>query len=651
MSVNENFDDITKFLNDNCINKLLSSILNDELLIFNNNDLITIYTFIYNKCLEDKNKIYFNFFYQYYKNTIISFINSLLITVNDKNILFTIENHFKKFKFLVKNLSIMFRILNKHYLLNNNCLNNSSTDLENTAYLLFKNNYLESLQNIIIKYIYNDYLIHKNYNLDLAFNKFLSINRFLNLELNELYLNCYYDMIIKFYSQKLNHFDSFETFYDNYNNILQHENEILKPVLHDNNLNLNNIILKIFEYTNYKEILKEIINNIFTNKNINHNLDYLNKFKLIDKNTTILFFQLELNKIPDYHFIQQITFLIHLIQDNTMIEIIKKIFNQKINENINILNSLIEYLYKDYFTNNYYNIINLLEDYEKFANLYHEKLYQNSIKFNINLNNEKIIYSILKSKIKSKYLYKIESLINDLIQSDDFNNKLSNNSNIVIYSKLNNNIFLKNIILPYDIEQIINIINNQYNNLYNNRKINIDLFKSRINCIMNYKNCKYDLELSFIQYIILKYIINNNGINVNTILQKLNISWEYLGPLLHSLTINNQNVLLKTGQNNMIDKENDLFYFNKNFKIQEKSIFKMPILNKKDIHENKINDKEQKYLLQCKIMKLIKKYSKIELKNIFKELSMYENNLIQENLDYLVDLDYIELSNNYYTYI
>lgn len=647
-----NFNEIREYLRNLCLNNLIDAIINDKPLIINNNELITVYTYVYDKCIKDKNRIYCDFFYQYYKNLIQEFIIILLNQNKDKDIIEKILKDYKKYNFYIKNLSIMFRILNKHYLIKNNY-----EDLEELSVYYFKCEYLSKNHIHIINWIQNELFKNKeNPNDNENFSQLIDLYTRVNCVLIDNLIEHYFCMIKNYYelildkNLKLN--EMIDLFYKYY----FQELKLLEKINYKHKeKEIKQIILKGFNETRFLTLCKEMVINFLYKKNTFH---YINDLFNIHSENIYILFENELNVICNdtnyfeniYHVIENIESIIkseHI--RNILSNLVKKNFNQQLSKNYQLYGNLVQLLYKNI---NYLPIIHIIENMDPFINFLCDYFYKNCNKINYQYEKDIELFQKIKFLKVNKYLYKLDLIINDITQSEKFNKKLNSNYSIFLFSKMNDFIGLKNIKLPNEILEFELQLKESYKQLYENRKLEFDYFKSTIQIEMVYKNNRVHFYLSFIQYIILKCIIHNYSMTIIQLMTNLNISYEMIAPILHSLTIVNQNLIKKSGISNSIDKNNDLFSFNSNYKIPNQIVFKLPMIHQKNISSNeKLNDKEYKFLIQSKIMKMIKTKQSVSIKDLNDILSIYDSKLIKENIDYLIDMEYIDYKDHLYHFI
>jgi hypothetical protein len=126
--------------------------------------------------------------------------------------------------------------------------------------------------------------------------------------------------------------------------------------------------------------------------------------------------------------------------------------------------------------------------------------------------------------------------------------------------------------------------------------------------------------------------------------------------VLHSLSNSKTStLLLKSGIANKLDTINDRFTINKDFTNNQELIrFKLPILNSDEKNKkDKISDFDIPYLLRAKIVKTIKHEQEMTRKDIENAVSIISSNvkIIDQQIDYLVTQEYIEINNDIFSYI
>lgn len=680
------------YLQQICVDHLLHSILYDKPIILKNSDLMTIYTFIYNKCINDKNHLYCNFFYDYYKQILYSFLDQLKKqfisntsnTLNTSIIQIIIQNY-DKYKFLIKNLCIMFRILNKHYLLKQNYPN-----LYDIAISIWNENYMKMQLESILNFINVDYLNLKNEILDEFMYQFFSICSIIHFPYQHIIIETYLKSIESFY---INYFDiisySISDYIALYNKIIRTESHIIRenPYPQKDEI-IHQLLLNSLHQTNYKHQLSEILKDFIldlTMVNINY-FSLVNQIFQLDGQTVLslleTLIQTEIKTKQDiFPFYYQIIIKISKINNNTIyIQLCQKIFNQYLtnpyhplphhhnynnpcsnyhNNNNDQYNQLMNHLYED---SNYFSLIDHIYDQETFIEKIIQIFYTKYRDYS-KIDQEISFWTNLKSKINTNIVHKINSLLNDLKQSLIFNQQENTIDQVWIFSKwIDQDPHLISIQLPVKFKNFTETTIKRFKSIHKYRTIEFNYYRSIINGILYFQNKSYTFQMSWIQAILLYVLIDQSNHNKsqwtgNQLSSILQIEWEIIAPILHSFTISNQNILQKSGVSNYIDKEKDIFSWNYSFQSPRRWTFKMPKSQKKNNNQSYISSKEYKYIIQSKIMKYLKCTKKATLNDIQSFLFSNNSLILQENIDYLVEIEYliemeyIEYDGTFYHYL
>jgi hypothetical protein len=635
----QEMDTITTYLNQTCIQDLKECILKEKPLQISYEDLIHIYTYVYNKCIKDKERVYCNFFYNYYKSLIIEFIRELIQNnYAEKNKIHKCITDYKKYKFYVKNLSIMFRILNKHYLIKHNY-----EDLNKIAEHYFNDNYLLYEHFSILHFLEQEYIHYKSKDYDKKImNQFFKILKELNYCFTNRYYDTYFSCISHYYNSLKKEFETLNDFYNLLFYFIEYENNVI-----DNSMNVDYkerisiLLMSSFKDEKYNHLIENVIVQICKDFYI-PSLDFLLKY---DSQYLEMVFKKELDK-NEFTFPGVTKLLSHLPLNSRFFQIAHYWFSQKLTEN----SKYYRYIFEHIFIHKQDIIyISFIKDQETFIDLFIPFFYSKCFKFQT-LHPEIILFlNQLKIHLNTPINYKLDIIANDLQQSLTFHQHLKSNQRIFIFSKFQEKGFLSLTHLPSDIDSILSGLKTQYKSIYPNRNLLVNYYKSIVEVEMTFQNKMTLLQMSFIQYVLLQLIVQYCTVTCAELCQRLNVSYEDIKGILHSLTIPSQNIILKSGESHWIDKQKDTFSFHIHYPSSSpKTIFKMPVIEKQ---MSMIQDKEYKFVVQSKIMKFLKHSKTASMNEIQSHLYQYDIQFILDNINYLIDLEYIEKKNDNYHYV
>ncbi len=375
-----------------------------------------------------------------------------------KNIILTIENEFKNYKFNFRK-----NIANS---LKNNLEKNIFSDKENILNYYYKNQYQNTIKtlNHIIKEakVLSENLSKKDLTAENINEKIKQYNeareKIKNFEFYNETINYLYD-IIEFQYGGFKENELYEKFMDSYSNSMIAKNElqnlenaifeiIEKNTYNDEKIsNIININPKVFNTSDYNEIKEEYeeLKNLFAEKNINiENIDKNNRTELIQKKV----YGLISEKIEN-----------HI--DKIFDDIKKAIYDTKQQTTIKNFNDI----------NTFYNTLD--NEFEKFKreikfNPYdikqkYKELKQALIKQNINIKNINTD-NIKQLKLIKKKVNKLEcNRIKSHIEKIKTNEKILDNINKII-SDIKKQTTTKNI---NDMDLICNLLENKFNKFEN----------------------------------------------------------------------------------------------------------------------------------------------------------------------------------------
>ena len=478
-------------------------------------------------------------------------------------------------------------IINNYYeQLLNDCTNTNIYLLQRITdnYIIKQDNYEEFINIIKDNVNKKTKTIYKNICTKIKDNS-LNIN-YIKLELQNLYnsfniIDYIYTKFNKSKNEKIkNIFNTAMSF-----NIKLYNQDIINT-LTQNNKDIFDVI--IFYITNYKNtliktiqndkiIIKNIVNSIHNNILEYHN-NQIKEIKQINKMDQINYKRI-------YDFFDKTSFNIYYIS------FLKKRIQSNINSNINIEYDLVNYIFNNDETklilNNITNITNSIIN---------------------NFYNQNILDIINNNKYKSK-----NKLIKHIFENKLYNPVLFDN---YFWSNFNNS---SNIIIPKILKIFQNITLDNTKKIYKDKTFTYNYNYSIININLDINEHSYNLDLTFLQYTILKqFSINKDFIDVDTIfnntkIQKINI-----------------NTILKQFLNiDLIIKNDNKYSINENFYNKNKNIKLETIINISTICQD--------------IIKLItnNKYSKSELYNIIATTYNINDEIIDKAINILIQQNII----------
>jgi len=250
-------NELRDYLENSCIRALEKAILEDEPFSLKYNDLMEIYTFIYNRCIRDKERVQCRFFYEYYQQLLHQF----LIKVNHHKtgshiLLQQVTHNYQKYHFYVKNLSIMFRVLNKHYL-----YKHQYDDLEEMSLTIWNQSYMSEIQGALFSYMSQDYINEKTFQVDQLYKGLLDM--LIDTRSNQIDAYIFrYLSSLEIYYQRLNiPFESIEHFCKVFETVKAHERNVLEKItfVHDLDVILHQRLLHSFHNQYYLTIASQTI--------------------------------------------------------------------------------------------------------------------------------------------------------------------------------------------------------------------------------------------------------------------------------------------------------------------------------------------------------------------------------------------------------
>ena len=406
--------------------------------------------------------------------------------------------------------------------------------------------------------------------------------------------------------------------------------------------NKKNSYSNIDNLFNYLIDIKDLYNSIFSSsinnsKTINYHLNYsissynsqeehISYIKNISKNNV--------NEINDL-----LSDLIIDLQDN---------FDSKFN--LDLIKYLNKFIHNKSVIENLNVIINLLKDKESFIVYYKNGLTKRLLNDNVNLENEKYLINVLMTNDSLLDVSRMNVMLNDyqrsMIINNEYNNLFNNFNNILLttYDMWNfkessyNNKFNSS-----SFKTELELMENNYKSYYkaNNETKNITFIHNISKCTIPFNNV--DLVCNYLQADLLYIFNDKNSIDLN----KLNINED----LLYSLT--KPKILIK--------KDNIV-------KVNSKFRYKKPILEIYKLYNqtkkvtNKIIKKdmnkivfEKKELIDCALINFLKKKRDQiirfdilheNINNKFLNKFTIDKELLTERILYLIDKEYIELLTN-----
>jgi len=687
---------LRQYLEDACIRPLIRSILYDKSISLTNSDLITIYTFIYNKCIWDEQRIYCDFFYQYYKQLLTDMCRLLLEQLDDDDqteqrsssisVLKIWRQQIQRYLFFAKNLSIMFRILNKHYL-----LKHQYEDLEKVYRLIWNQNYFRNIYSSLVAYLSNRYVKEKGLDVDhelhLYFQQLYAMDKSTVHSLMEPYFHSLED----YYSLQIHSLETFEYCYQTFQVYYQHEWRILSDFFsihidseREVHSNLRHILLHCYHRTNYPLLTSRLMEAwLFYEKDgtIHPNYSsFIQMFHQMDPDYCVTLYDKWMDELFTAPHIEQLfisyrnTISVDLNPSPFTILFQRKL-NQYLSEHESCFSRWMRQIdrYPDDLS-----MISHIENQERCISEWIHLLYRKCTQFEHTSSTDFIQQQILMihrlcAVISHPYSRcRLEMLKNDLKQCLYYQQHYhSLREAFFIFSKWEDNEEsmgrpqFSTLRLPTELRLYREQMEQAYQSHHENKKLNIHYWKSRVRVDMTYKNNVYPLEMSWVQFAVLCCIAQSSQpISCSELSEALQLQWDQLAPIVHSLTIPPHPMIQKRGNSdtNYLDKDHDRFVFEPSSLPHTSTIlcFKMPMHRKKIplqttdplLTQSTLSDREYRYQLQAKIMKTMKQQKQMTLSEIYHLFSnMYDNTLLSDNLKTLVEMEYLEWRDERYFYL
>ena len=643
-----------------------NGVLNNEVIRWNNKKLMELYSFVYKKCIDDKsvNKDEAIIMYEIHEKMLTEFIIDCLVRIPEKVTIPFFLDAYEKYQFFCNSINFIFRYLNKFFI-----LKFKSMPLEERSLNIFMKHFFttmdDSCSDIIYKEACKGYPFSKEFIQD--FSNLLGCYHKFELK-NERLLTQFKNAIRVFYQTESHSFVSIDELIDYYKfhqeqlkSICEMINypQLMSPLMDIflDSIHTASILISLKKEFSYLAINKEV-DKLFTLYNIHSEFFIQCMILFIEElcSQSGIF-----PKILDfYNLLNQLAVK---LEDSSMIDTFKTTLTGLIKNLSNFDKTLSMEIYNN---KEYCFLLQMLENKDTFVVVY-GKILLNRLLVNEYLDtlNEMVVLEEMKKYISNSLMYKLESLIldyrNAALLSRKFQGKSIPKSHIFVFSEktfLTQPFTLSYSQLPKCLESSSLEIIEFYTSQYNLRNLTFNYWQSNvtIESTYYYPTRNYTMNMSVIQYIILSKIQKYGSITQKHLVDELELDSYIVSAVLHSLSNSKTStLLLKSGIANKLDTINDRFTINKDFTSNQELIrFKLPILNSDEKNKkDKISDFDIPYLLRAKIVKTIKHEQEMTRKDIENAVSIISSNvkIIDQQIDYLVTQEYIEINNDIFSYI
>lgn len=462
-----------------------------------------------------------------------------------------------------------------------------------------------------MEYYLSEYKLNK---VDIKYKIFLKnhINRFENMILE----------IIKKYYLSLNNDDINEYIKNiNYN--------IEKNIEYFNDININ-IYETIYNVINEKKglIMSEYIKK---EKNVDNIIELYKKISNDDKCIEILY-----NTFCS-EFKNNVKIVIQLKKKYYNILNKYKLNNKKfeifLNQYLfdaNVINMYFKYINKIYVEGRNTEEIKDIYDIIKYSDnrnaIYKYYLHYYSYRLLFIESNEDICINIFKDILDNNFLNKLYKMKNDISESKGEFKILNSN----LWNSFDMNY---KIILPNEIEIQFKDFSKKYINEHKNRKLFLIPNLTTCDIITNYTKKKITYKMNIYHYLIINLFNDKDDYTIEEIKKKV-----ILEDFLYIQILNN------FCKNKLLIHLNNRYYLNIDLEDKGKKIYLNFNELKKDSYDN---------IIQSIIVRVMKKYKKLEYDKLIKEVGNFNINEIKKNINILIDKEYIEndMNKSIYTYI
>jgi len=638
-----------------------NNILNNNFYSIKTNVLMDIYTFIYKECINDKSndKVNIDRLTYLHNNLISNFMNQIKIMMMEAKKISEIFMLYNKYIYFAKNINIMFRYINKSRLIQSI----SNKTLETKCISLFNQLLFPAMDMKCSSLVYEQ--CSESYQLNNHFiEEFLKLIRIYyknKLPLGNI-LNYLREGIDFYFRQNLPIFKNIdELIY--YVHIETNKLQELEKKI-SLNVNLEKIIIDIIKGTdNFKVLVQNSFHDVKNNLNILTFLFSIDYKLLID--CFIVSNQEMIQKNPCIKTFIEIHYLHNELSKIVSIEPLNDDFKKTLQKFINCIS-----FYKNFSLHLLQQnqdsgfLLDWIMNKDEFIKIYGKLLLDRLLHHNnLDIDLELKIIQFMKQYIINNLIFYLESLIydyrNSILFSRNFSGRLR--SNIYIFSNkflIQDNIWNNSKFdlsdSMFKLKSTFHDIQKYYKSQYENRTLHLIPYLSYVIIEATYNdNSVYYLNMLIPQYLILEQIVNGKN-TISQLQQIFNCDQNLLGALLHSMSNGKYAFLKKSGDRTMVDITNDIFTINSGFKSDDKYItFKLPNIDNKKSKQIIRTDHEILFILRAHIMRMLKKNKSMEFNSILQQCSIISQNpsTINEQLDFLIDKDYIVLENHHYVYI
>jgi hypothetical protein len=299
-------------------------------------------------------------------------------------------------------------------------------------------------------------------------------------------------------------------------------------------------------------------------------------------------------------------------------------------------------------------LLRWMNDKCTFVKKYHEFLVRKSThihNFDFDLEMQRI--SLFQQYLPYNSYLKIHTFFSELKHSMFINRDFRSiiKSNVNVFSNIDEFRPMVSDSLPLELKKVKTDFEKYYRDQFPSRKLSWDFYYG--NLIVTY-NQTFDIEMTVLHFIVIDCILKNNNVTIQKLVEILQWDEYLISGILHSLSNHRYYLLCKTGIKNKIDTNLDIFSFNPDFnKYKTHSHIRFILPNRQSISEKEkiISQDDLIHQIRSKLVFIIKRENMTELQ-LREELCHLTMNyqLIKEQLDYLMDKEYIIFENSVYIY-
>jgi len=646
------------------INQHKISILDNQLVPWNNSKLMDLYTFVYTKCINDKSsdKNEALIMYDIHEKVLTEFLNDCLSRKPENVTIKFFIDAYEKYNFFSTSVNFIFRYLNKFFI-----LKFKSISLNDRTHNLFMSKFFSTMDDHSSEIIYNEACKGHPFSNDFVkdFSKLLSIYKKSELK-NQQLLSKYKEGIDYFYNSQIHNFSSVDDLIEYYNLIHSQLVTVCKAIeIPELIQELTSIFLDSIRTESILNSMKIEFSSLIMNNDVNKLCVLYNIHTEFFMECLIIYTE-ELCS-QTFNFFEKILSLHDLIEDLILKlenENISSIFYNTVTKLIKNIENFSKILAIEILKNKKYCfLLQMLENKETFITIYGKTLLNRLLNTDfLDITNEISIIEEMKIYISNSLVYKLESLIidykNAILLTRKFQSVSKLKSSIFVFSEktfLTQPFNLDSSYLSKDLLESSKHIEDFYKTQFNLRKLSFNYWQSSVTIEATFYNPtkKYYMTFYVIQYIILTKIQDAKSKSQLALVQDLQIEPSIISAVLHSLTNHKTPILLKSGLPHKLDTINDIFTVNESFTSSQDHIrFKLPILDQSKKQDSSNIELNVPFILRAKITKLLKHHP-LSKDEIFKQIANISQNkkIIDKQIDFLIAQEYIEINDDIFSYI